>query len=298
MASQYEFGPTSEDFPERDEFSDFALVPKNGHELKCHKIKLAEASTVFCAMLRESSEETQTNKRTLNDFGQVTVESFLDYIYSDVKFVQDQKVYQKTFDEERLTPELLKLSHTYSVKNLLEKCIEHLMANIEDHNVVEIWTVAEMMEHPELKKATLGYLGKKRSQMLEVPGLTDSFQSPELVKSLVAYISGRMAADDDVIYIFIKCIHKRYQMHWHFTQVIQVKLSATVREMGHQVDYSLGERNGWKACKCLKGTFRQTDQQFRVLERNDCLEKDRIIESYNLKGGDRLECLVDYEKYV
>merc|ERR1719320_1276898 len=56
-------------------------------------------------MLRESSEETQTNKRILNDFDQVTVESF---------------------DEERLTPELLKLSHTYSVKNLLEKCIEHL----------------------------------------------------------------------------------------------------------------------------------------------------------------------------
>ena len=43
--------------PKREEFSDFALVLKDGTELQCHKVKLADVSPFFCAMFRQDCEE-------------------------------------------------------------------------------------------------------------------------------------------------------------------------------------------------------------------------------------------------
>ena len=49
-----DFGDEREDAILREEFSDFTLVLKNGRKLKCHKIKLAEASPFFRTMPAEA----------------------------------------------------------------------------------------------------------------------------------------------------------------------------------------------------------------------------------------------------
>jgi len=182
-------GSTPEDVPNREDFSDFALVLNNGKELKCHKIKLAEVSPVFCAMLKQDCVETQTNKMKVTDFEPEIVESFLDYIYADLDLVLVQDLYKRSFDKKKLTPELMRMCHMYRVKNLEGKCVQHLKNNIEDTNAVDIWAVAEKVGNEELKTEALKHIGKKGSQLLEVPGLKESFQSPQLAESLVKYLT-------------------------------------------------------------------------------------------------------------
>ena len=187
MAAKYE---SPEDAPRREEFSDFALVLKDGRELKCHKFRLAEVSSVFCAMLRQDCVETQTNKMEVTAFEPNTVESFLDYIYTDLQVRSEGFLpFQRGFDERRLTPELLRMADRYQVKHLHYQCTQHLKTHIQDDNVVSIWTVAEVINNAELKKVALEYLGKKRNQLLGVPGLKESFHSPLLMKSLVTYLA-------------------------------------------------------------------------------------------------------------
>ena len=45
--------PSTEGGTIREESSDFIIILENGEEFKCHKIKLAEASPVFRAMLKK-----------------------------------------------------------------------------------------------------------------------------------------------------------------------------------------------------------------------------------------------------
>ena len=172
----------------REEFSDFALVLEDGRELKCHKNKLAEASPVFRMILKQDGEEARTNKMKMSEFEPATVESFLDYIYADWKHIPSINGFKKIFDDKRLTPELLRMAHMYEVALTRDSCIEHLLNNIKDSNVIAIWSAAETMEHDGLKKRALDYLGKKGKNMLEVPGFRETFQSPQMIESLVQFL--------------------------------------------------------------------------------------------------------------
>ena len=93
--------------PDREDFSDFALVLKNGQELKCHRRELAKVSPVFCAMLKQDFIETQTNKMQVTEFEPETVQSFLDYVYN-----------LNNFDKERLTTDLLNMCQRYKFEDL------------------------------------------------------------------------------------------------------------------------------------------------------------------------------------
>ena len=91
--------PSSEGGTIREESSDFIIILDNGEEVKCHKIKLAEASPVFRAMLKKDFVETKNSKMQMTQFDQETVKSFLDYIYEDHELVPGQDVYKRNFDK-------------------------------------------------------------------------------------------------------------------------------------------------------------------------------------------------------
>merc|ERR1719259_1547214 len=143
----------------------------------------------------------------LTDFDQETVESFLDYIYGEQKFVPGQNVFKRRFDKKRLTAELLRFCHMYDLRSLLEMCIEHLRKNMDDGNAVEVWTVAEAIGHEDLKKVALEYLGKKKEKLLEVSGVEESFQSPQLMKSLVNHLICQPVLPDGeaIITFYVHC---------------------------------------------------------------------------------------------
>merc|ERR1719259_701969 len=166
----------------------------------------------------------------LTDFDQETVESFLDYIYGEQKFVPGQNVFKRRFDKKRLTAELLRFCHMYDLRSLLEMCIEHLRKNMDDGNAVEVWTVAEAIGHEDLKKVALEYLGKKKDKLLEVSGVEESFQEPQLVKSLVNYLIRQpvLPEAEDTITLNVQC-RVEYYGNIVDSVKVQVKLSDTVK---------------------------------------------------------------------
>ena len=180
----------------REESSDFSLVMEDGREFKCHKNKLAEASPVFRMILMQGGEEARTNKMKMTEFEPATVESFLDYIYADLKHIPSLNLYMKIFDEERLTPELLYMADMYEMTITRDRTLEHLLNNIQDSNVIDIWAAAETLGHEELKKTALDYLGKKGKKMLEVPGFKETFQSPQMMESLVPFLADDLTTKD------------------------------------------------------------------------------------------------------
>jgi len=289
-------GATPEDTLGREEYSDFALVLKNGQELLCHKVKLAEVSPVFRAMLRQNCAETQSNKMKVTQFGPETVESFLDYVYTDIELVPDQALYQKNFDEERLTPELLRMCHMYGVKNLQNRCVEHLKESIGDINAVDIWSAAEIIGNDSLKTKALNHLVKKKDKLLEIPGLKDSFQSPKLVESLVKYMSDQIVSPscNDVITVKLQCWGTQYGERFIQVQdTIQVKLCDTVEAMRLQIDNTLAtfdEDGTFSGYFCKPEPLRAISPSFRYFL--DLHEEDKTLASYNIKNNYIVQCEV------
>jgi len=178
--------------PKREEFSDFALVLRDGTELQCHKVKLADVSPFFCAMFRQNCDETLTNKMKVVTFKPDTAESFVDFIYADWEHVKGQNVFKKKFEEKRMTPDLLRMSHMYGVSMIQVSCVEHLKKSIEDANVVDIWSAAETTGSKGLKEAALKHIVKKQIKgvkMVDIPRIKEAYVSPQMMESLVTYIS-------------------------------------------------------------------------------------------------------------
>jgi len=262
-----------DDSPKREEFSDFALVPKDGSDLKCHKFMLAQVSPVFRAMLREDYEETRTNKMKVTEFESDTARSFLDFIYSYLKVAPVQSRCKKNFDEERLTPDLLRMSHMYEVRILEDKCVEHLQKSIVDTNVVDIWSLADSIGNDKLKKVALHHLGMKKKMMMDVPGLREALESPHLRENLLMYLSSRMTAREEEE-INITLIVK-YRGIFN----IKVQLSDTVQTLRALMNVAL-IRKGHE--EMIKGVGKFMFGSVR-------LEESRTIKSYGIAERSTLD---------
>merc|ERR1712029_334238 len=139
----------------------------SGQELKCHKVILAQNSSVFATMLKSELEEGKTNKMKLDRFDDVTVFYFLGYIYARNEHIQVKaylpggypapgNFYQRNFQKEKLTLELFKMAHLYNVKDLLADCTEYLKTTItvaSMANAMEIWREASKRDNAVLCEA-------------------------------------------------------------------------------------------------------------------------------------------------
>jgi len=238
-----DFGDEREDALQREEFSDFTLVLKNGRKLKCHKVKLAEASPFFRTMLRQDCLETQNNQMKVTEYNPDTVETFLNYIYADLDLAKDQDnlidnrcrssahiQWTMKIDKRKLTPELLKMCHNYEVKDLQDLCVRHLLNSIDDSNVVDIWMAAETIDNDKLREGALDYLGNQRNKLLDVPGLEESLESSHLAKSLVKFISHRIlpSTSSDLITVKVECRRAGSRTYLD-TRHIEAKLGDSVK---------------------------------------------------------------------
>ena len=251
--------PSTEGGTIREESSDFTIILDSGEEVKCHKIKLAEASPVFRTMLKKDFVETHTSKMQMTEFDQETVESFLDYIYAEQRLIPDQDVYNRIFDKKRLTAELLRFCHMFDVTNLMEKCIEHLKKNVDDTNAVQVWTVAEAIGQKELRKVALEYLGRKKDKLLEVHGVRESFHSPQLVESLFNHLIHH-PNQGEIVNVTVKCYSEEYKAH-EFTKNIQMKKSDTVKTLKALLEESIRKDTVISPCwRVRRGSFRHDDR--------------------------------------
>ena len=264
----------------REEFSDFSLVLEDGHELKCHKVKLAEASSFFRSMFRQKWLETQTNKMKVTEFRRETVESFLDYIYTDSDLVTDQDCLKLNFDKKRLTPELLRMCHLYRVRNLQDWCTQHLVKNVEDNNAVDIWNAGDKIGNDKLKEVALDHLGRKRNKLLDVPGIKQSFECPKLMESLVTHLSERTPCN--YITIKVKCEGFLGRKVWMDPE-IKVKLCESVEVLRLKIDdyfYFSDLCCDYDSLK-ISGSGRE-------------LQNNKTLDFYGLGDGSTVTCVLRY----
>jgi len=173
-------------------FTDFAIVVESGEELKCHKHVLASNSEFFRTLLNTDLEETKTFQVKIEHSNEETLLSFLEYLYSEPlhsakgleqikkKLDPNKYIFKRSFEEKKLTPELLCMAHMYRVKDLWMDCTGHLKASVCDNNVIDIWMAAEMCENQELSKVAFDHLVERpRGKTFEdVPGFNKAFPDP------------------------------------------------------------------------------------------------------------------------
>merc|ERR1712029_694288 len=105
--------------------------------------------------------------------GEVTVVSFLEYLYAPAKdketvlLIQslvgpDQYIYKRTFGKEKFTLDLLRIGHMYQVDDLLKDCTEYLKGNIsENQKALELLEAACTLDIPDLEEGSVKYLEDK-----------------------------------------------------------------------------------------------------------------------------------------
>jgi len=156
------------------DFTDFTIVLASGQELKCHKVTLAQNSSVFATMLKSELAEGKTNRMKLDHFDDATVFHFLEYIYASLQHIQvkvsvggcihtggsttTEDFHQRIFQKEKFTIELFKMAHMYNVEDLQTDCAKYLKTTITGANIVEIWREASKCDNEVLCEAVVLHL--------------------------------------------------------------------------------------------------------------------------------------------
>jgi len=159
-------------------YTDFVVVLKSGEELGVHKLILAENSPVFEAMLDQDMMESRKNLVRIDNFGEATVISFLEYIYSKPLLASGDEE-TTGFDATKFNVDLLSMAHFYQVDSLVRECSEHLKGNICDDNVMDVWMEAERCGSKILRTAAIEHLIDRPEGLTleEVPGFKGAFQA-------------------------------------------------------------------------------------------------------------------------
>jgi len=171
--------------------TDFTIAMKSGEKVKVHQHILAENSEVFETMLDQEFVETKKKEMSIEQFDTATVVSFLEYLYAgsidDPKTLERIKagsgpgtyIYKRSFDQGKLTLDLLRMAHMYQVEDLKLDCYEHLEKTVCDDNAVELLKVAHTFENKRLSSVAISHLvdGPQAKPLREIPGFKEAFQS-------------------------------------------------------------------------------------------------------------------------
>ena len=177
------------------------------------------------------------------------------------------------------------LCHMYEVTDLHDLCAEYLEKNIADDNVVDIWAVAETTRNEKLKRKALEYLGKKEKMMMEIPRLNETFQDPQLMASLVNYMSARMtlsaAGKEEAMTVKVVCFAASGELV--FTAAISVKPTDTVGILRALTNSALSN--------CGQGDW-ECDGYFYMLPGSKNLAESETLKAYSIKDEATVFCFV------
>lgn len=108
------------------EYSDVKIVT-NDSEFQVHKCILSLKSNVFETMFNIDMLEKKNNEINFKEWDTVTVQEFVNYIYTD----------HCNLFLENVSHNLFKLSHLWEMKDLQNLCKNHLLNNLSIENIVE-----------------------------------------------------------------------------------------------------------------------------------------------------------------
>ena len=182
-------------------FTDFCLQADSGEEFKCHKERLANSSSFFFLMLENEYLETKNNCMQVPKFKPETILHCLEYIYTDARepaamealkkgcAQTGEHIYNKGFNLEKFTPELLNMAHNYDLIDLKEDCVHYLEQNISDENAVGAWMSSKRCRNRNLEESAMKYLVEAQinEPTSQVLGFEDIENSNVLMKELMRF---------------------------------------------------------------------------------------------------------------
>ena len=118
-------------------FADFELKMNDGEILMAHKSILAARSPVFRAMLTTGMKEAATNSVEVPDFCSKTMRELLRFIYCGEIEIPEGAT------------DLIFAAEKYEVLELKEICIDRLISDLSDENVIETLIIADRVSGTE-----------------------------------------------------------------------------------------------------------------------------------------------------
>ena len=92
---------------------------------------MVQNCTYFEALLNHDYKETKESWLKFRDFDGARVGAFLQYLYSHKYDKCAGQQFNRKFNRDKLTSELLVMAHVCQVEDLEEDCVKHLSQNIK-----------------------------------------------------------------------------------------------------------------------------------------------------------------------
>ena len=154
-------------------FSDIVVVVGK-QEFPAHKAILAERSEVFEAMFNVDMKESHEKRIVIEDMTSDAVSDLLTFIYTDTA---------PNISECSRAEELLAAAEKYNIPRLKAICEAELAKCIDITNVIDMLIMSETYRADQLKKATLFWMARHASDIVETESWTSLFvEHPELFK--------------------------------------------------------------------------------------------------------------------
>ncbi|XP_042903333.1 speckle-type POZ protein B-like isoform X3 [Parasteatoda tepidariorum] len=153
--------PLQEDLKEmllNDKHSDVKLKTRD-KIIAAHKCLLSARSPVFSKMFDQDMLETQTGIVDIPDVESDTLQSFLEFLYTDTITHTD---YEKLL-------KLMFVADRYQVDYLKTRCSIILMSKVSLENVCEVVSVSDMVNQPSLKLCAVNFIKENKKKIISSP---------------------------------------------------------------------------------------------------------------------------------
>lgn len=148
--------------------------------IPCHSFLLSQKSDVFATMLRLETKESEAKSIAIDDFESDTVDNLIKYLYG-------QQLQESNFDTE-----LLRIADKYNISRLKLECEFHLVNQLSNENVADIWIHSHRCQAENLRESTINFLKKNWSSNDKMPNLKEIMvENPELIEDIFQFIELR-----------------------------------------------------------------------------------------------------------
>ncbi|XP_071033411.1 TD and POZ domain-containing protein 4-like [Parasteatoda tepidariorum] len=124
--------------------------------IPAHKCLLSARSPVFSVMFDQDMLETQTGIVDISDVESETLQSFLEFLYTD-------SITNTAFKN---ILELMLMAEKYQVSILKDRCSELLMSKLSLESVCDVISVADMVNEFNLKQSALYFIKANKKRIL------------------------------------------------------------------------------------------------------------------------------------
>jgi len=126
--------------------------------LECHKAILSARSNVFQAMFTHDMKERKNNEILIEDLDYATVADMVRFIYAG-----------RLSDMAPKAGTLLSAAEKYDIRDLKEICCNHLSANLNTEQIVDILVLSDLYKAAELKATSIQFLLSHKEEVFSQP---------------------------------------------------------------------------------------------------------------------------------